>query len=123
MSKLGQSAIDHSMKSKRASERRDCDHCVSVIDGKTYPVKNWSKGGLQIFGDSTTFAVNDEVSVTLKFKLRGAIVDVPHKARVVRKTQDRVSFQFRPITRQMQKIFQSVVDDYVTTRFAESQLA
>ncbi len=108
--------------SKRAFERRDCDQCVSVIDGQIYPVRDWSRGGIQIFGNDKSFTVNSEVDVTLKFRLRDDIVEVAHKARVVRKGYERVALQFLPITKQMQKLFQSVVDDYVTGQFADSQL-
>lgn len=108
--------------SRRRSERRSCDRCVSVIGGKTYPVENWSLGGLQIYGDPRPFGVNEEIDVTMKFKLRNDIIAVPHKARVVRKAHDKVAFEFLPISRQIRNRFQSVVDDFVATEFADSQL-
>jgi hypothetical protein len=108
--------------SKRRFERRDCDHCVSVIEDKTYPVENWSQGGLMIYGDTRPFAVNGELEVTLKFKLRDEVLDVRHRAKVIRKSMDHIAFEFLPLTRQIKKGFQSVVDDYLAAQFAESQL-
>lgn len=107
--------------SKRKSERRATDNCVSMIDGRTYPVINWSTGGVQIFADSKIFSVGSDIPMTLKFKLFDKIIDVAHTARVVRKGANSVALQFAPITREMQKAFRAVIDDYVTTQFADSQ--
>lgn len=108
---------------RRRFSRRDCDKCVTVIGGKTYPVENWSLGGLLIHGDSRPFGIDNEIGVTMKFKLRDDIIDVPHKARVVRKSQDKVAFEFLPLTDQIHRSFQNVVDDHVAAQFADSQHA
>lgn len=107
--------------SKRGAERRTADNCVSVIDGRTYPVLNWSTGGVQIFADSKVFSVGSDVPMTLKFKLFDKIMDVAHTARVVRKNANSVALQFAPLSRDIQKSFRAVIDDYVTMQFAESQ--
>ena len=110
-------------KTKRRHERRNVDHCVGVIDGKTYPVQDWSEGGVLVFGDSKPFALNSEVDVTMKFKLRDEMLDVEHRARVVRKSSNNVAFEFAPISKQIHKAFQSVIEDYVTAQFVDSQQA
>jgi hypothetical protein len=107
---------------KRKHERRETDRCVSVVGGRTYPVINWSAGGLLISADPKSFGIGDEINVTMKFKMRNEIITVPHKATVVRKSFDKVAFQFLPLTRQIRNAFQTVVDDYIASRFAESQL-
>ncbi len=111
------------IKTKRRFARRASDKCVGVINGKIYPVENWSVGGLMINGDSRPFGIDNEIDVTMKFKLRDRVMDVPHKARVVRKTQDKIAFEFLPLTKQIHNNFQNVVDDYVTSQFADSQLS
>ena len=108
---------------RRRFSRRRCDHCVSMINGKTYPVEDWSMGGLMVHGDSRMFGNNEEVDVLLKFKLQNDVVDIPHKARVVRKTNESVAFEFTPLTRKVRGCLQDVVDDYVTSRFAEGRPA
>ena len=118
---MGETASDNAATRRRYS-RRSCDRVVTVIGGKTFPVENWSLGGLQIYGDPRPFGVNEEVDVTMKFKLRSDIIAVPHKARVIRKAHDKVAFEFLPITRQIRNRFQSVVDDHVAAEFADSQL-
>jgi hypothetical protein len=113
---------DEPAKSKRKHERRTVDHCVGVINGKTYPVQDWSEGGVLIFGDSKPFGLQDEVDVTMKFKLREDMIDVDARAKVIRKSSDRVAFEFFPIARQAHKAFQSVIEDHITAQFADSQL-
>lgn len=108
--------------SKRRFARRDNDHCVSMIGEKIYPVENWSLGGFLIYADSKRFALKDEIDVTLKFKLQNTVMDLQHKAKVVRKTYDHVAFEFEPLSQTIKKGFQSVIDDFVTAEFANSQL-
>lgn len=115
-------AVNDTADTRRRFSRRSCDRCVSVIGGKTYPVENWSLGGLMVYGDPRPFGVDDEIDVTMKFKLRNDIMAVPHKARVVRKSHDRVAMEFLPLTRQIRNRFQNVVDDHVAAQFADSQL-
>ncbi len=109
--------------SRRRYTRRNCDRCVSVIAGKAYPVEDWSIGGVLISGDSRLFALDQEYDVTLKFKLRNNLLDVPHKARVVRKNRNKIGMEFAPINDDIRHKFQSVVDDFVAAQFANSQRA
>ncbi len=107
---------------RRVFPRRAQDQCVSVIEGKTYPVENWSMGGVLVYGDGRLFPMDSTIDVTLKFRMRNNIVEVPHKARVVRKTYHNIALQFEPLTQNMRRNMQAVVDDYVTGQFADSQL-
>lgn len=108
--------------SKRRYPRRETDKCVSMINGKIYPVENWSMGGVLIQGDSRPFGVDNEIDVVLKFKLRDDMMDIPHRARVVRKSKDKVAFEFLPISDQIKNSFQNVIDDFVAGQFADSQM-
>lgn len=107
---------------RRRFSRRSCDSSVVIINGQIYPVENWSMGGVSINSDTRQFGIDDSFDVTLKFKLSERVIDLPHTARVVRKNSQRVGFEFAPLTSAVRKGLQSVVDDYVTARFAESQL-
>jgi len=107
--------------SRRRFTRRESDKCVSVVNGKTYPVENWSLGGVLLYADSKNFAVNQEVPITIKFKMSENILNVSHKARVIRKSMYHVAFEFAPLTKQIRHAFQSVVDDAVSGEFANSQ--
>ena len=114
---------DHSDDTRRRSPRRVADNCVSVINGKAYPVHNWSDGGLMVQADERMFTMSSPVEITMKFRLSDKIVDIPHRGRVVRKMRDRMAIQFEPLTRDVTHKFKQVIDDYVTREFAESQFA
>ncbi len=109
--------------SRRKAPRRNADNCISVIDGKAYPVHNWSDGGMLVQADERMFTVAAPVEVTMKFRLGSRILDIPHRGRVVRKTRDRLAIQFEPLSREIANKFKQVVDDFVTREFAESQRA
>ncbi len=108
--------------SRRRSPRRTSDNCVTVIDGRAYPVYNWSDGGLLIGADERLFSLDAPVEVTMKFRLTDKIMDIPQRGQIVRKAKDRLAIQFEPLNREIQKMFKQVVDDYVTREFMESQL-
>ncbi len=103
--------------SRRRHPRRECDRCVAVIHGQTFPVQDWSLGGVQISGDERLFSVGRDIDVTLKFKLRGNIIDVPVAASIVRKGNARISMAFQPLTQNIRRSFQQVIDDYVAREF------
>ena len=106
---------------KRKHPRRADDRCVSIINGQMFPVDNWSSGGLQIIADDRLFALDQDCVFTLKFKLQNEIMEIDHKAKVVRKSPQKVALQFLPLTKKVKEEFHKVVDDYVSQRFADSQ--
>ena len=106
--------------SRRKSPRRSADNCITVINGKAYPVHNWSDGGLLVHADDRMFSLSAPVEVTMKFRLSGQIMDIPHRGRVVRKMRDRLAIQFEPLSKEITNKFKQVIDDYVTREFAES---
>ncbi|MCD8566482.1 MAG: PilZ domain-containing protein [Alphaproteobacteria bacterium] len=108
--------------SRRKATRRSSDHCVCNIEGKSYPVLNWGIGGMQITADDRLFAIGQEIEFSLKFKIRTTIVEVHHKAVVVRKSRGSVAFQFEPLTRQVRNDFQNIIDDFMASEFASSQM-
>lgn len=115
---------DSEYETRRASPRRAADNCITVINGKAYPVHNWSDGGLLVHADDRLFSLSAPVEVTMKFRLSGRIMDIPHRGKVVRKMRDRLAIQFEPLSRDISNKFKQVIDDYVTREFAESsQLA
>lgn len=108
--------------SRRQFPRRNCDQCVSMINGKAHPVLDWSPGGVRIFADPRPIAVGDEMDIELKFHLSENIATVAQKAKVVRKSNESVSFQFFPINDDMRRKFQAVIDDFNAREFAGSQV-
>lgn len=107
--------------SRRSHERREMDSCVGIIDGKAYPVQNWSEGGILLSGDDRNFTVDETKIVTMKFKLADRIMDVTHSGKILRKAKDKFVLQFAPLTQDVGRRFKQVVDDYNAQEFANSQ--
>ncbi len=106
----------------RQHPRRSDDRCVGVVNGQMHPVENWGNGGMLITADERLFSIGQECVFTLKFKLRDEIMEVDHKATVIRKAPGKVALKFESLSNPVQSSFQRVVDDYVSQRFVESQI-
>jgi len=106
---------------RRNFERRQVDKCIAIMDNLSYPVENWSKGGVSLIGDNRQFSVGDFKDITLRFKLSDHIIDVVHKGHILRKGQDKFVLQLTPLTQNIDRKFNHIVDDYVAQEFAQSQ--
>ncbi|MBL8641132.1 MAG: PilZ domain-containing protein [Alphaproteobacteria bacterium] len=107
--------------SRRSYPRRGCDQCVGFLDGKAHPVLDWSPGGLRVFADPRPLQIGQEMEIELKFHLRDQLVNVKQRARIVRKSTESVSFQFAPVSNDIRKTFQTVIDDFNAREFSGSQ--
>lgn len=107
--------------SRRAFPRRASDHCVGMIDGKPMPVLDWSEGGVRVFGDTRTVNVGKEIDVALKFHTNNTLIDIRHRGEIVRKSAESFAVKFFPLTSEMHKAFQYVIDNFNTEEFVASQ--
>jgi hypothetical protein len=107
---------------QRRHPRRDSDRCVAVIHGQAFPVENWSFGGLLLGADERLFSPNQTIDITMKFKLRNTIIDVNHRAKILRKVPGKVALEFEPLGKTISRAFQQVLDDAVASEFATSQI-
>jgi len=122
ISSLKAGASNDRQPASRRHPRRDVDRCVVMIHGRTFPVENWSLGGVLLLADERLFGKEQDLDLTIKFKLRNNLLDVPHRGRVVRKSPGKVAIQFEPLSQIISRQFQQVVDDYVAGEFANSQV-
>ena len=106
---------------RRSYPRRLHDKCVSVIDGISLPVLDWSPGGLRVFADTRTVAVGKEVDVVLKFQIQNEMINIKHRAQIVRKTRDNFALQFLPLTSEIRTTFTQIIDSFNAGDFAASQ--
>lgn len=107
---------------RRQFARRTCDQCIGFVDGKAHPILDWSQGGAKIFADPRPVAMGQSMDIEMKFHLRDGLVHVRHRAHVVRKWAEGFSVQFEPLTADIRKNFQSVIDDFNAREFAGSQV-
>lgn len=113
---------DTNDKNRRIAPRREVDQCVGMIDGKNYPVENWSDTGVLFAGNDKLFSIGEAKAIDLKFKLSEKIVTVSHRGKVVRKANNKFAVHFEPLTRDIANKFQQIVDDFVAQEFADSQM-
>ncbi len=106
----------------RRHPRRYADRCVAVIHGRTFPVENWSLGGVLLQADERLFGKEQLIDIEIKFKLRNKILDVRHKGIVLRKSGGKVAVRFEPLTQTINRGLQQVIDDHVAGQFANSQI-
>lgn len=122
LASLRATTSNDSTETQRRHPRRGNDRCVVVIHGQTFPVENWSFGGVLLGADERLFGTTQDINITLKFKLRNAILDVPHRGRVVRKTNGKVAIEFEALDKTIRRAFQQVLDDANASEFATSQI-
>lgn len=121
LASLRTTPVIESPETQRRFPRRVADRCVAVVHGQTFPVQNWSFGGVLLAVDERLFGANQDIETTLKFKLRNTIVDVNVRGRVIRKTTGQVAIAFEPLGKTIRRTFQQVIDDAVASEFATSQ--
>ena len=110
------------LSTNRRHPRRTVDRCVAVIHGRTFPVENWSLGGILIAADDRLFGKDQDIELTVKFRLRNTIIDVTLNGHVVRKSTGKIAVRFEPLSQFIRRRFQQVIDDSVAAEFANSQI-
>lgn len=106
---------------RREYPRRAADKCIGLVNGQAMPVLDWSQGGLRVLGENRTYRLGDELTVMLKFHINDQLIDVNHKAKVVRKSSDFFAVKFAPLTKEISNTFQQVIDSFNAEEFAASQ--
>lgn len=82
---------------RRRYERRVDDTCIVKMAGQSYPVSDWSYGGLKLDTDGRAFQVGHIFDVTLSVKTQNRIWDIVHTASVIRRNDNNVALQFDPL--------------------------
>ncbi|MCB9988625.1 MAG: PilZ domain-containing protein [Rhodospirillales bacterium] len=120
-SNLQRQASNDPVLTQRHYPRRANDRCVIDICGQTFPVENWSYGGILLWGDERMFGMDQEIDFTLKFKLRNNVISINHRGHVVRKQNGMVALKFEPLNHTIRRAFHKIVDDAAAREFANSQ--
>lgn len=108
---------------RRKHMRRESDTAVATIDGKTYPIDNWSEGGVLLCADDKEFGVKDAVHIQLKFKLSDRLIEIEQFGTVLRKNFGRIAVQFSDLSDNSSAQFKNIIADAVTQEFAATQMA
>ena len=108
--------------SRREYARRAADKCIGIINGQAMPILDWSPGGIRVLGENRTYNLGDHLDVMLKFHLNDQLIDIKHPANVVRKNAESFAVQFEPLTGEIRKTFQLIIDSFNASEFANSQV-
>ena len=60
LKKIGQNSVSEKAPTRRRHPRRECDSCVGIIMGRTFPVQDWSQGGMLLTADDRLFSIGGE---------------------------------------------------------------
>lgn len=108
---LEQSINDNVDVQRRRFDRRSTDTCMISVNGHPYPVKDWSLSGVMFEADTRTFAINENLPMTLKFHMNGLIATVDVTGRIVRKNTHYIATQFDPLDNKAQQTLHQIIDE------------
>lgn len=109
---------DNAAPTRRRFPRRANDICVLTIGEHTYPVHDWSQCGVLFEADGRKFITGTETQATLKFRDNDMVIDIPISASVVRSGKNRVAFEFKNITPEIETAFDNIIEN--ATKYAVS---
>lgn len=95
---------------RRSFARRSTDICLVTINGKPYPVKDWSLSGILFEADSRTFEKGDKLPMIIKFDIGSEVVDVNVSGNIVRKNKHYIATHFDPLPSKTQQKLHEVID-------------
>jgi PilZ domain-containing protein len=110
---LASATNDNREATRRRFPRRMKDTCVADVNGKTYPVHDWSQSGVLFEADGRNFEAGQDCAVTMKFKLADVVTEIPVKAVVVRASKKQVALEFANMPKKVEKAFSKVIDDAI----------
>jgi hypothetical protein len=96
---------------KRAYKRHETGQCAAIIRGQTFPVMNWSFGGIEITAGDDIFKDGQPVALTLKFKLSKTNLEIVHQGVVIRSHGGKTTIRFDPLKHNVMRGLQQVIDD------------
>ena len=114
--------INNFSDNRRSGYRWVDNTCICFINNKSYPVIDWSMGGVQIAAVNFPFSINHRLGITLKFKLNDSVLEIDCRAEIIRKASDRIAFKFEPIAKNSRQDFFRVIDFNVANEFSASQM-
>lgn len=104
-----QNANDNSTIQKRRFPRRSLDVCMINVDGRPYPVVDWSQSGVLFESDTRSFVEGQTVNMILRFKTVEGVEDIKISGEVVRKNAHTVATQFIDATDTIIESFEKVI--------------
>lgn len=109
---------------RRLPPRHPGTQAEVVIGGRSFSVRDWSMSNL--FFDTppdSRLIVGDKVMMELKFRLPHETVTIEHMAMIIRTAPRGAMAEFLPLTADVRRKFERVIDGFHAQSFIESQVA
>ncbi len=119
LQRSGGPANSDSPSTRRRYERRGADLCMARLSGQSFPVRDWSLGGVQIDADSRGFQLGHMFDLTLSIRTRDRLWDITHTATVVRKNNETVALQYDPLPAHIRTQMETVQRMVKSARLSE----
>lgn len=121
---LGDGSLNSGEDSRRKYIRHPAAQAEVVVADRVYSLRDWSMGGISF--DTTLDArltEGDIVQFMLRFRLPHDTISIPQQGRVVRTARRGVAAEFAPLSLDVRRKFEKVLDSLHTQSFVESQVA
>ncbi|PCI00692.1 MAG: hypothetical protein COB76_02975 [Alphaproteobacteria bacterium] len=106
---------------RRRFQRRAGDTCMITVEGRAYPVQDWSMSGVLFEADTRTFNEGASIPMTLRFRLGDAVSNVDVTGNIVRKNARYIATQFDPLSSLAQQTLHQVIDESANAQDAQTQ--
>lgn len=121
---IGDGTLNGDIEPRRRYARHLGQDAEVVVANRVYSVKDWSYGGVsfETLLDAPVSA-GESLQMTIRFRFPHETVSITQVGRVVRSAKRGMAAEFAPLSRDIRRKFDRVLD-YVHTRdFLESQVA
>ena len=121
---LGDDSFNTEADARRKHIRHPGMQADVMVSDRSYGVRDWSLGG--IFFETLPDArmvVGDQVQFTLRFRLPHETVSIVQPGRVVRAAKRGIAAEFTPLSPEIRRRFDKVIDGFNAQSFLESQVA
>lgn len=106
---------------RRRHARRAGTRLKVTVGQRNYDAQDWSLGGLFLQGNDSGLAPGDRVQITMQFDLPNDTIVISHQGRIVRSAKRGVAAEFMPLTDDVRRGFDKVIDNLHSLSFTESQ--
>ncbi|WP_207477303.1 PilZ domain-containing protein [Arenibaculum pallidiluteum] len=110
---------------KRRAFREALEDATVSIDGRLYPLLNWSRGGFLLGAWTVPASPGDPVAARLRLTLRGRVREIPVAGTVVRVDAGarQLAIQFRDMPAELRTLLDEHFDPTIALRIASASVA
>lgn len=121
---IGDGSCNRKTEPRRRHIRHPGVEAEVVVADRSFSLKDWSMGGLCFVPPpGTSLVTGDRIQFLLRFRLPHETVNIAHTAKVVRAVRRGVAAEFLPLTADVKRKLERVLDGVHAQGFMASQHA